>query len=83
MKTLNEYPTPETDADSLILGGALSLLYHEDEIVESKVARNLEQRLALCREALERIVKLGESMPESSEEVEIALEILEATKPKP
>ena len=74
MKHLTEYQTPITDAMRSGIphpkAAQIMLASHGD----------LERKLALCRDALAEIVKLGEDMPEPSEETEIAIESLDQTK---
>ena len=79
MTALHEYPTPLTDAvaahkDDMGQPWAKTLLRMLDH------ARELERRLALCRDALDSIVALGQAMPEPSEETEIAIAALDATR---
>ena len=56
MKTLNEYPAPETDARLLTVAQRTSTDFL-DEMVYASVARSLEQRLAMAREALSAAMK--------------------------
>ena len=73
MTALHEYPTPLTDAQS-------EHEWHHLATVPASYARDLERKLALCRDALAAIVDLGQAMPEPSEETEIAIAALDATK---
>ena len=73
MTALHEYPTPLTDAQS-------EHEWHHLATVPASYARDLERKLALCRDAMAGIVALGEAMPEPSEETEIAIAALDATK---
>ena len=73
MTALHEYPTPLTDAQS-------EHEWHHLATVPASYARDLERKLALCRDALAGIVALSEAMPEPSEETEIAIAALDATK---
>ena len=72
MTALHEYPTPLTDAQS-------EHEWHHLATVPASYARDLERKLALCRDALAGIVALSEAMPEPSEETEIAIAALDAT----
>ena len=79
MTQLHDYPTPLTDAvaahkDDMGQPWAKTLLRMLDH------ARDLERKLALCRDALAGIVALGVAMPEPSEETEIAIAALDSTK---
>ena len=73
MTALHEYPTPLTDAQS-------EHEWHHLATVPASYARDLERKLALCRDALAGIVALSEAMPEPSEETEIAIAALDSTK---
>ena len=73
MTALNSYPTPLTDAQA-------EHEWHHLATVPASYARDLERKLALCRDVLAGIVALGEAMPEPSEETEIAIAALDATK---
>ena len=73
MTALHEYPTPLTDAQS-------EHEWHHLATVPASYARDLERKLALCRDALAGIVALGQAMPEPSEETEIAIAALDATR---
>ena len=73
MTALNEYPTPLTDAQA-------DYEWHHVPTVPASYARDLERKLALCRDAMAGIVALGEAMPEPSEETEIAIAALDATR---
>ena len=73
MKPLSEYPTPMTDAQA-------EHEWHHLATVPASYARDLERKLALCRDALAAIVALGEAMPEPSEETDLAIAALDATK---
>ena len=84
MKPLNSYPTPLTDAAE-----KESIAAYENEREAGwppfpcdgyDHARDLERRLALCRDALAGIVAIGVAMPEPSEETEIAIAALDSTK---
>ena len=59
MKALANYPTPETDA----------AVYPMDvcDVVWPEHARDLERRLAACREALEVVLRRGYSMQRSDQ----------------
>ena len=73
MTALHDYPTPLTDAQS-------EHEWHHLATVPASYARDLERKLALCRDALAGIVALGQAMPEPSEETELATEALDATR---
>ena len=73
MTALHDYPTPLTDAQA-------EHEWHHLATVPASYARDLERKLALCRDAMAGIVALGEAMPEPSEETEIAIAALDATK---
>ena len=73
MNALSEYPTPLTDAQA-------EHEWHHVPTVPASYARGLERKLALCRDVLSGIVALGQAMPEPSEETEIAIAALDATK---
>ena len=73
MTALHDYPTPRTDAQA-------EHEWHHLATVPASYARDLERKLALCRDAMAGIVALGEAMPEPSEETEIAIAALDATK---
>jgi len=84
MTAIHEYPTPLTDAAE-----KESIAAYENEREAGwppfpcdgyDHARDLERRLALCRDALAGIVAIGQAMPEPSEETEIAIAALAATK---
>jgi hypothetical protein len=49
MKQLHEYDTPETDKAEY----TVRLGTHKRNVVRPELSRNLEQRLAACRDALE------------------------------
>lgn len=82
MKKLNEYETPETDAkytDDYYLNG----------YVDEDHARDLERRLAMCRDALKELMPfvIETYYPECATSefksaVENAQETLKATEPK-
>ena len=74
MNALHEYPTPRTDA--------LRSGIPHPKAVQIMLASHsdLERKLALCRDALDSIVDLGQAMPEPSEETEIAIAALDATR---
>jgi len=83
MKQLHEYETPESDEleQLLPLTG-----YHE-----MKIARNLERRLAACRDALQKATdeclwrsdsELPLSAEKSQELYDLAVETLALTEPK-
>ena len=73
MTALHEYPTPRTDAQA-------DYEWRHVPTVPASYARDLERKLSLCRDVLKLIVALGEAMPEPSEETEIAIAALDATK---
>ena len=73
MTPLHDCPTPLTDAQA-------EHEWHHLATVPASYARDLERKLALCRDAMAGIVALGEAMPEPSEETEIAIAALDATK---
>ena len=73
MTALHDYPTPLTDAQA-------DYEWHHVPTVPASHARDLERKLALCRDALAGIVALGQAMPEPSEETEIAIAALDATR---
>ena len=73
MTPLHDYPTPLTDAQA-------DYEWHHVPTVPASYARDLERKLALCRDALAGIVALGQAMPEPSEETEIAIAALDATR---
>ena len=73
MTALHEYPTPRTDAQA-------DYEWRHVPTVPASYARDLERKLALCRDALAGIVALGQAMPEPSEETELATEALDATR---
>ena len=73
MTALHDYPTPLTDAQA-------EHEWHHLATVPASYARDLERKLALCRDALAGIVALSEAMPEPSEETEIAIAALDATR---
>lgn len=52
MKPLSEYPTPETSEASIPAHQATRFHYGEDPLVDADVAKNMEQRLAACRDIL-------------------------------
>jgi hypothetical protein len=55
MKQPHQYDTPETDAKIILI---LSELQSEtQEVIMAEYARDLEQRLAACRDALTKILK--------------------------
>ena len=73
MTALHDYPTPLTDDQA-------EHEWHHVPTVPASYARDLERKLALCRDALAAIVDLGQAMPEPSEETEIAIAALDATR---
>ena len=77
MKPLNEYQTLETDAEERSGYTYKTLLKH---------ARDLERRLALCRDALKEIQVYGKKhdgcCPYGCDTPSIAENALEATEPK-
>lgn len=75
MRPLDEYETPETDDEERSGYTYKMLLSH---------ARNLERRLALCREVLKSISEAEDFSGGfiGAEHSQAAKEALEATKPK-
>jgi hypothetical protein len=92
MKALHEYGTPETLAISLKVLKDIAVSFGDcteldkiehdflKDILEKAVS--LERRLAMARDALSEIVRLGEAMPEPSQECEIAILALKGTEAK-
>ena len=80
--TPNQIPTPETDAFASMIERRSSRV--DDDYSDSiNFARDLERRLAVAREALERLAKLGNGERYgNSEGNEIAREALAQTAPK-
>jgi hypothetical protein len=92
MKELHEYGTPETDSlawEYIAKMEAVEGDMNATGVVVAEVgkamiakASSLEKRLAMARDALSEIVRLGEAMPEPSEECEIAILALKGTEAK-
>jgi len=86
MKNLNEYETPETDAGIVNIECEDSCcgIYVKtddgrvvtDDLVSVNLARDLERRLAMCRNALREIYRKP-----ACESFEIAQKALKATEP--
>ena len=79
MKQLDQYPTPETDDAMFEVRGRTTPI--PDEVVYVSFSRNMEQRFAACREALEKIDGAGGSFSGLLEAQRTARETLELTKP--
>ena len=82
MKQLHEYETPLTNE-------AAQSYDFAQVCVSANFARDLERKLALCRDALEEISAIAENTARNEEDqitqnaiIEAALEAIEATEPK-
>ena len=76
MKPLEQYPTPETDRQQNTVAGG--------RYVTADHSRNLEQRLAACREALEVVLSRQQASGpfwHGGEIITTVRETLELTKP--
>jgi hypothetical protein len=79
---LDDYPTPETDYrkyKAFPPSGALGIGF---DVVDTEMARDLERRLAACRDALSQIDTLDcKDGPGGCWQAEVAHKTLELTKP--
>lgn len=73
MKSINQYPTPITEARAFVANGS-----EEEKVVPFYVAQDLERKLAACRDT---VACINSSLVLPDEIHTLIRETLEATKP--
>lgn len=79
MKPLKEYPTPETDAAAYYIHMSPDPNGSGPTVVNDDVSRDLERRLAACREFIRDTARTSSSSRIRRE----AMQVWTATAPKP